>query len=166
MVMGLIGVMATVIMIIINPAESSRRTNDARRLSDLQMIKSSIDLAAADGQTIPNTGAGYIVLDATTSVGDVDPSSNVFNLSKYLPSMPQDPSYKVSGTAKGLVIVGGNCVMGDIASSSMQYRLWGNGTQYILRSNMQSTTNCEAVTKDGNNNASYEMGTEPGLDAF
>ncbi len=165
-VMGVIATLATVLMIIINPAESTRRTNDARRFSDMQMIKSAIDLSASDGQIIPDTGSGYIVLDSNTSITDIDPSSNVFDVSKYLSYMPQDPSYQASGALKGLVFTGGSCIMGSLNSSDMQYRLWGNGTQYIVRSNIQSTTNCNAVTKDGNNNSTFEMGTEPGLDAF
>lgn len=166
-VMGVIATLATVLMVILNPSESTRRTNDARRFSDLQMIKTAIDLTASDGKTIPDTGGGYIVLDGSTSVSDIDPSgTNVFDVSKYLSYMPEDPAYKTSGTTKGLVMSSGNCVMGDINSTEMQYLLWGNGTQYIIRSQMQSATNCESVTKDGNNNSTFEMGTEPGLDAF
>jgi prepilin-type N-terminal cleavage/methylation domain-containing protein len=166
-VMGVIATLATVLMVIINPAESTRRTNDARRFSDMQMIKTAIDLTASDGKTIPNTGSGYIVLDSNTSLSDIDPSgTNVFDVSKYLSYMPEDPSYKISGITKGLVMSGGNCVMGELNSLDMQYRLWGNGTQYIIRAHMQSATNCDDVTKDGNNNSTLEMGTEPGLDAF
>ncbi len=166
-VMGMLATLSMVIVVLLNPAEMNRRSNDVKRFSELESLKASIDLAAADGQIIPNTGAGYIVLDHTVSVSDIDPSGNVFRIDKYTPSIPTDPSYKTSGTSKGLVLdISGNCVLGVVANSEMQYRLWGDGHTYILRSKMQSTTSCERVAQDGNNNTSYEVGTEPGLNAF
>ena len=166
-VIAIIGALAAVLLMVINPVEIMRKSRDAKRFSAMETIKSAIDLSLADGQTIPETGTGYIALNSSTNVADIDPDvANVFNVSKYLPSFPQDPAYAASGSINGIVT--NVCATGAINKSEMAYRLWGDVTTntYILRAHMESASNCNAVKTDGNDNSTLELGTDPGLDAF
>ena len=151
-VMAIIAVLATVLVIIINPAEYNRRTNDTKRLSDMQMIKSAIDLAGADSNTLPDTGGVYKPITSSVPVTDID--GNGFDIHKYLSTIPDDPSHSASGI-KGLVFDSGSCVLGTI-SGPLEYQLEGNGTEYHLRSFMQSTVNCDKVIEDSGN-AYYQL---------
>jgi prepilin-type N-terminal cleavage/methylation domain-containing protein len=152
-VIAVISGLAGVLIFLINPAEINRKSRDSKRFAAMQVIKSAIDLTLADGKTLPATPAEGIVLSST----DID-GTGTFDVSKYTPIMPVDPST----LASGLEIVGGSCVVGT--ANTPQYRFWSNGSVYVIWSRMESQSNCSAVTTDGNNNATFELGTDPGLD--
>lgn len=159
MTMAVIAVLASVLFIIINPTEQARRARDSKRVSDLATIKTAIDLALADGQILTATGGGV-------SFGtDVDNFAGMsgFEIGKYASTIPKDP-YKGSGTPK--IINDGSLCTTTSAVSTPTYLFWSDGSTYIVRSIMESKTNCNLVIDDGNLNSTYELGTEPGLDAF
>ena len=158
---AVISVLATVLVLAINPAEMLRRSKDSRRLSDIGTIRRAVDLALADDQ--------YML--ATVGIIDIDTSTDVTNfagagvdLSKYLPVIPQDPAYSAAGGSAQIIAAG--CTKGTIARDAISYKFWSDGATYILRANMESLGSCELVQNDGNNNETFETGTEPGLDAI
>ncbi len=156
-VIAVLSVLATVLVMVINPTEMQRKSRDSKRIADIGTLKRAIDLALADDQVIT---AGTVTLNSATTITNV----NGLDLSKYLPTVPQDPSYSAGGGSTQ--VIGASCAVGSMAKSTIGYQLWSDGNTYIVRSNMESLSNCPNVQNDGNNNATYEVGTEPGLNAF
>lgn len=160
-VIAIISTLATVLVVIVNPAEMTRKARDSRRISDLSTIKRAIDLAIADKQNLLAT-VGVVSIGATTSVDNFAGSG--LNLGKYISVIPQDPSYNSGGGE--MQVIGSSCTKGSVGKGAVLFMFWSDGDTYILRSYLESLTNCEMVQNDGNNNATYELGTEPGLDAI
>ena len=156
---AVISVLATVLVLAINPGEMLRRSRDSKRLSDIGTIRRAVDLALADDQDMLATLG---VIDINTSTDVTNFAGAGIDLSRYLPVIPQDPSYSAAGGSAQ--VIAADCTNGTIAEIS--YKFWSDGEAYILRANMESLSNCEIVQNDGNNNSTYEVGTEPGLDAI
>ena len=156
---AVISVLATVLVLAINPGEMLRRSKDSRRLSDIGTIRRAVDLALSDDQDMLATAG---VIDINTSTDVTNFAGAGIDLSRYLPVIPQDPAYSAAGGSAQIIAAG--CTNGTIAAIS--YKFWSDGETYILRANMESLSNCEIVQNDGNNNSTYETGTEPGLDAI
>ncbi len=156
-VMAIIALLAVVLMVVINPVEMGRRSRDTKRLSDIGTLKSAIDLALADKTaTLQVTAAGGNVLGT-----DVDNFAGLagFKIGKYLSVIPVDPK----GGVSTVVVADAACTTTSVTPT---YRFWSDGNTYILRSNVESKTNCASAKGDGNSNGTYEVGTEPGLNAF
>ncbi|MFH0864181.1 MAG: prepilin-type N-terminal cleavage/methylation domain-containing protein [Candidatus Gottesmanbacteria bacterium] len=158
LVIVVIGVLATVGLSILNPQEMNRKARDSRRLSDLGMLRRSLDMSMSDGNKLPNTNKNPVVIDSSMSPSTFGGGLGI-DISKYIPSIPQDPSYSSGGD---LQIAKGDCITGT-ATSTMQYEFSSNGTTYILRSRLESVSNCRLLSDDGNNDDYYELGTQPGL---
>ncbi len=156
-VIAVLSVLATVLVIVINPTEMQRRSRDSKRTADMSSLRRAIDLALADDQVMTASNLNINSGTAVTNVSGLD-------LSKYLPTVPQDPSYSTGGGS--VQVIGASCSAGTMAKSAISYQFWNDGNTYILRANMESLSNCPSVQNDGNNNVTYEVGTEPGLNAF
>ncbi len=156
-VMAIIATLAVVLMVVINPVEMARRSRDTKRIADLGTLKSAIDLALADKTAIlqATSGSGNLLGSDVNNFAGL----SGFKVEKYLSVIPKDPK---SG-ASTLVIADSACTTNSLTP---EYRFWSDGSTYILRSNMESKTNCAKTTEDGNSNGTYELGTEPGLNAF
>ncbi|MFC1600674.1 type II secretion system protein [Patescibacteria group bacterium] len=159
-VIGIISVLAVVMVTLINPAESGRKSRDAKRISDLSTIKRAIDLALADKQEF--TAPGSFALGSTTDVTNID--SNGFDISKYLPAIPQDPSYGLGGSIN---VVDNSCNYSSVGKNTMTYELLTDSANntYVLRTRFESKSNCSVMEYDGNGTSNYyELGNDPGLD--
>ena len=155
MTMAIIGALAAALMIIVNPAETARRSRDAKRLSDIGVVKVAVDLALADGGTLAATAAGGNSFgNSSTNFAGIG-----LNVQKYLPTIPKDPR---NGSATE-VLIDSSCSTG---SQTPSYLFWSDGSTYIIRSKLESNTSCNAAKSDGNSNGTYEVGTEPDLNAF
>jgi len=160
-VVVIIAILALIVLLAINPVEMARKSRDSRRLSDVGTLRRAIDLALTDGNngTLP---AGKVNINVSTSVTEF-PSVGGLNISKYLSAVPQDPSInstsiQLIGAPSGGVCTGAN-------GSPVNYSFWSDGSVYVIRTRLESTENCAALMSDGNNdNAFYEIGTDPGLD--
>lgn len=160
-VIAIISTLATVMTILINPAEMARGSRDSRRISDITTLRHAIDLAMADDQDLLTSG-GVVNINSSTSI--INFAGSGLNLSRYLPVVPQDPSYKPAGG--NIQIISTSCSKGTISQNVISYQFWSDGDTYILRANLESLSNCTLVENDGNNNSTYETGTEPGLNAI
>src|SRR3989344_4301770 len=84
-VIAILGILATLVVLAINPAEIQRKSRDATRLSDVATIRKAIDLSIADGKNLPGTVATPF---SGTSAGSRDASSATnyvgMDISKYL----------------------------------------------------------------------------------
>lgn len=152
-VIGIISTLSVVMVTLINPAESGRKSRDAKRISDLATIKRAIDMALADKQELTDT-SGTISISSVNNIGSLD-------VSKYLPATPPDPSY---GTSGSIQVVSYDCSTKITqAKSGMVYEYISDGDTYAIRSRIESMSNCNSLTSDGLASDYYEMGTNLSL---
>lgn len=158
-VIAILGILATLIVLAINPAEIQKKGRDATRLSDLATIRKAIDLSIADGKTIPGTVA-IPFTGASTGTRDASNPANYIGMdvSKYLSVLPVDP--RQSATDATLLSDGTT----SIAAGGMVYSFTSNGKTYEINAYLESTDNAPVASNDGGTSATvYEIGTNPGL---
>ena len=163
-VVAIIAILALIVMLALNPVEMARRSRDSRRMSYVGTLRKSIDLALADGETLPDTAGAWVDLDSTTSVtlfpsgaaGDPD-------ISKYLSVVPGDP-YTSTSNPQVLSEAAGVCSGATGVPANLQYQFNSDGDVYVIRARLESEENCNAILEDGNVSNWYELGTDPGLD--
>lgn len=162
-VIGIIGILAALIILAINPAEMQKKGRDANRLSDLATVRKAIDLAITDGKTLPGTLASSFTGNSSGTSGSrtaSDATGNYINMdvSKYISILPIDPS---QNSATATLISDGTT---SIATGAMIYTFAANGSTYELNSYLESADNNSKATGDGGNSATkYEIGTNAGL---
>lgn len=169
---AIIAILALIVLLAINPVELKRRSNDSRRLSDIGTLRRAIDLSLADGKTLPGT-AGTPVTYTTGAGGSILVASDATNnlvrmdISKYVSTIPQDPSYISGDTTTLQTTDGTGCTTtpgtASVQKQNMVYSFKSNGSVYFLSSHLESTDNCSAAAGDGNADALFETGTAPGL---
>lgn len=158
-VIAILGILATLMVLAINPAEAQRKSRDATRLSDLATMRKAIDLAIADGEVLSGTLAVPYVADSTGS-RDSSSATNYLGMdvSKYLSTLPLDPRQSATDVT---VLSDGTT---QIAAGAMVYSFTSNGQTYELNAYIESTDNVAIPTNDGGTSATvYEIGTDPGL---
>ncbi len=98
-VVAILGILAAILILAINPAESQRKSRDATRLSDLATVRNAVDLSIADGAVLPGTAAVPVT---GTSAGSRDTTSASnwigMDVSKYLSVLPIDPRQNATDT--------------------------------------------------------------------
>ena len=164
-VIGIISILATAVVLVLNPAQLLAQARDATRISDLGSLKSAIGLylATATSPTVGETARGTISLtcwfgascagacaeiNATTTVAGggwvgIDLTGTTGGSS--LSALPLDPSQ----------------------TATYQYTYDGNNTDktFELNANLESTKYSGLEATDGGTCATaYEVGSEPGLD--
>lgn len=158
-VIAILGILATLIVLAINPAEIQKKGRDATRLSDLATIRKAIDLSIADGKTIPGTVAVPFtgVSTGTRTASDVTNYIGM-DVSKYLSVLPVDPRQ----TATDATLLSDGTT--SIAAGGMIYSFISNGKTYEVNAYLESTDNAPVASNDGGTSATvYEIGTNPGL---
>lgn len=158
-VIAILSILATLVVLAINPAEAQRKSRDATRLSDLATIRKAIDLSIAEGGVLPGTIA---IPFSGTSAGSRDASSTSnyagMDLSKYLSVLPIDPRQSAT------VVTNLSDGTTQIAAGGMVYRFTSNGATYEINAYLESTANVAVAQNDGGTSATvYEVGTNPGL---
>ena len=163
-VIGILAILATVVVLVLNPAQLLAQARDSQRMSDLSSVKSAIALylATASSPTLGTearatfsttcwftcAGAATCTLNATTTVdgnGWVGVALTGTTGGSPLSALPLDPSQ----------------------TATYQYAYDGNDTDktFELNANLESDKYDNLETTDGGNCATaYEVGTEPGLD--
>jgi prepilin-type N-terminal cleavage/methylation domain-containing protein len=162
-VIGILAILATAVVLVINPAELLAQARDSRRISDFNSIKSAIGLYAATATTVtigagPNStnaagcwfGAACsatCTVNATTSIdgtGWVAIDLRGASGGSPLASLPVDP----------------------INNATFQYAYRGDpaARTFELNANLESVKYMPLEGTDGGNcPGSYEVGTAPGL---
>jgi len=159
-VIVIIGILAAVVMLAINPAEMMKRGRDASRLDDMETVRKAIGLVLAEGGVLGagagNSGTGTQVC---TGTGWAAPG---LILCPYLATLPRDPSHATNS-----------------AVWYYQFQSAADGT-YEIHARLESSKNWSKVVNDGgtkndcgaseaaalmdNANCRYEVGTDPLLD--
>lgn len=165
-VIAIIGVLAAVVLIAINPAEALKKTRDTNRLSDLNTMRSAVNLyvaqttgtlsmgtvgtvyaSAASTEVVDGAGAAVAVTGstsrATNGTGWLPINFAGISGGSPLPTLPIDPTNS------------GAFVYTYAVSSSNNFK---------LTAGMESTANASKKTGDGgSNNNRYENGTDLSL---
>lgn len=158
-VIAILSILATLMVLAINPAEAQRKSRDATRLSDMATMRKAIDLGIAEGLVLPGTVATPF---SGTSAGSRD-AANAGNylgmdVSKYLSVLPIDP--RQMATVATTLSDGTT----QVAAGGMVYSFTSNGKTYELNAYLESTDNSAVAGNDGGTSATvYEIGTNPGL---
>ncbi|EKD52580.1 MAG: hypothetical protein ACD_61C00301G0003 [uncultured bacterium] len=158
-VIAILSILATLVVLAINPAEAQRKSRDTTRLSDLATMRKAIDLAIAEGGAL----SGTVAIPFTGSSAGSRDTTSVTNylgmdVSKYLSVLPIDP--RQSATVATTLSDGTT----QIAAGGMVYSFESNGTTYELNAYLESTANAAVAQNDGGTSATtYEVGTNPGL---
>lgn len=158
-VIAILSILATLMVLAINPAEAQRKSRDATRLSDLATMRKAIDLAIAEGTNLPGTAAAPFT---GSSAGSRDATSVTnylgMDVSKFLSVLPLDPRETATTTT---MLSDGTTL---VAAGGMVYSFKSNGKTYELNAFLESTDNAPIELNDGGTSATtYEIGTNPGL---
>lgn len=158
-VIAILGILATLVVLAINPAEAQRKGRDATRLSDLATVRKAIDLSIADGETLPGTVATPFT-GVSSGTRDASSLTNYvgMDISKYLSVLPIDPRQ----TATDVTVLSDGTT--QIAAGGMVYTFRSNGQTYEINAYLESTDNSAVAINDGGTSATvFEVGTNPGL---
>jgi len=126
LVIGIIAVLATVVIVALDPAKRFADARDSRRLSDIESILSAVQQSIVDNKGvlpsgidtierhIGTAGSGCVLATDVCAVGgDGDCVDLSGSLAKYLKSMPSDPAngsaslthYAIVADANNLITV-------------------------------------------------------------
>lgn len=173
-VIAIIAVLATAVVLVLNPAELIKQSRDSTRLSDMVTLNSAISLYLADvkdaGIGGPNNTACTSATYRCTAAGTT-PFTN---------TCTTNTTTTVDGNGWVLVdllnISSGSPLsrlpLDPVNSTTYFYGYACSGLNYELNANMESAkfstggaNDVESNTKDGGDNSSwYEVGNDPGLD--
>jgi len=168
-VIGILAILATTVVLVLNPAQILAQSRDSQRLSDLNSVKSALALylSTATSPTLGETaystasstcglssgctvrdvytvaGSGWIGVDLTGTTGG-----------SALSSLPRDPTN--SGTYQ-------YAYDGDDTNKTFELNARLESTKYrgLMTSDGGNKDNCTSYTEE---TCYYEVGTDPGLD--
>lgn len=93
-VMGILSVLFSIVLVVVNPAVQFSRANNAKRRSDILAILNAIGAYAADNKGVLPSGITTTVSIISDSVGGAEICSAL--VPKYIPALPVDPSLKTN----------------------------------------------------------------------
>lgn len=158
-VIGIIGILAALVVLAINPGEIQKKSRDATRLSDLATLTRALNLAVVDGKAIQGTLTTPFTGDSSGTRTSSSTGNYIgMDVSKYLSILPDDP---MRSSTTATTISDGTT---QIAAGAMLYAFSSNGAYYELNCFLESSDNNAKATGDGGDAATkYEIGSMPGL---
>jgi len=123
LVIGIIAVLATVVIVALNPAQRFADARDSRRLADIQSILSAVQQYIVDNQgSLPSgleTSEKQIGTDSSgCSITDGICSANLSyclnlstDLAPYLKTLPFDPGIGTEGATRYTIVVNANNIV-------------------------------------------------------
>lgn len=91
-VIGILALLASATIAIINPVEQFRKAQDAKRKSDLAQIQKALEVYYQDYRHYPYTCDGQISHDPECSPGSIDIKEWGKEWTPYIELLPKDPS--------------------------------------------------------------------------
>lgn len=156
-VIALIGVLSLILNSALKPDEIFKKSRDTVRLSDLQNLRKSIELALSDEKSFDTTRCtSTLPCDSLTGTRAVSGSGYVtIDISKYLNILPADPLFSKSSFVDG---------KGNVVNSSYQFA--SDGNDFEIRGHLESRYNTNSddgedryATDGGCLSDWYEVGT-------
>lgn len=146
-VIGIIGLLAVTLLVLINPVETQRKTRDAKRLRDAQALQTLLEQVIGDGIAVPATwsaaagissaSAGAVTQNQPCGTSWLGTGATGTMVCRYLQNVPIDPSNnQVRQLAQG-----GTC--------ATNYELRVNNGTYEIRVRQESAANLTKATNDG-----------------
>jgi len=164
-VIGILAVLATTVVLVLNPAQILAQARDSQRISDLSSVKSAIGLylATATSTAVGATSAGtasttcWFGASCNTACSGINTSTAI------------DGSGWVDVDLRGTT--GGSSLsalpLDPSQTATYQYTYIGSSTAltFELNGNLESDKYSGLEATDGGNcSTTYEVGTDPGLD--
>jgi prepilin-type N-terminal cleavage/methylation domain-containing protein len=131
-VIAIIGVLATVLLVTINPLEAQRKARDAQRLRDMSTLQGAMDSFIGEGNSLvaSNVSANSSSPKACSS------NWTGYNLCSYLRTVPVPPN-----------------------DSNLYHLFTTTNNTYELLTKFESLSNDTRLTTDGGNSSNYyELG--------
>lgn len=151
-VIAIIAVLAGVVIVALNPLKRIQQSRDSRRQTDLQNVRSALDIALTDGTvTLTGTPASFTTGNSVADGIAADGTGWV--------------SYTVasgSGLAEQIAVLPGDPLGASAPCSG--YEFVSDGTYYELKTCFETTDYQNNYTTDGGNeDTKWELGSKPGL---
>lgn len=147
-VIAIVGILAGVVLVAINPASLLAKARDSQRLQDMDTLNKAIGLALADNEiTLGATGTcatctsltGTQAVDGTNGYVKFTVPTGKTGLSKYLPTLPVDPTN----------------------TAPYVYTFGSTATGFELNAALESTDNSSKMSTDGGTDGTlFEIGTD------
>ncbi|MBW6441749.1 type II secretion system GspH family protein [Patescibacteria group bacterium] len=121
LVVVIIGILAGIVINIINIPRTQARSRDSRRIGDVKRIQVALESYFSTYRSYPSSGGSWM------------PSATLYttNLTGYISDMPKDPR---GGVAEN------NCFL---SPSNLDYYYYSDGSAYILGATMETDTYAE-----------------------
>ena len=162
-VIGILAILATVVVLVLNPAQLLAQARDSQRMSDLSSVKNAIALylATADSPAVGATSKGTVSTvcwfgACTTACSGISTSTAVDGTGWV--------NVKLTDTTGGSPLSA--LPLDPSQTATYQYAYIGDATNltFELNANLESTKYSGLEATDGGNCSSvYEIGTAPGL---
>lgn len=157
-VIAIIAILSVALILVINPAETLRKSRDAQRISDLSALKTAYGL--------------YLTSTTSPRLGNIMGGANADCSSAFATTTSQTAAYSVDGTGwipvKLDALTGGspisNLPVDPTNDSTYHYGYRCSGTTFEVNAKLESSEYTSKMTNDGGNNSDrIEMGTNLSL---
>ncbi len=128
---SIMGILAGVLLTVINPSQLQGKARDAKRASSLKSIQTALELYRTNNSgSFPSSGGSWITVTGSDSLSTaLSPASGL----KYLQYMPQDPSYSSSSANSP-------CNYTNGANPHYRFSYNSNGSYFVLTAQMESVS--------------------------
>lgn len=153
-VVAIVGIMAGVLVVVVNPFQLNAKARDARRVSNLKAIQTALELYKINNGGLYPLSASWSVLTGgdSVSVALVPTSAGVV---KYIDNFPQDPSYQSSFSG---AVNPCNLDLSGTPAYRYNYRTPNPATSYVLTAQIEVSSSANQNTCQSLNNWSSLAG--------
>lgn len=169
-VIGILGVLASTLLLALNPQESQRRARDTKRFKDAGTLQTIIDQMINDGITLPACFAAAAGCTSTAVVAGITgqpctstvatPNWLGVNVCNYVRELPVDPQNATTRAA----VTGGTVAAPTRTNVNMIYAIASANGEYEINTRVESNSNAEKALGDGGDDLGwYELGSQAAL---
>ena len=162
-VIGIVGILAVIMLVNLNPAEAQRRARDSQRVNDMRKLQGAMEQMMSEDGALALIGTYRTSNNGTTACG-ANWTGYSFCAIGTLNVVPRDPR---NGTSTNMIVGAG----GFISYGTPQYLMrTTSANTYKFATRFESITNLERMTGDGGTDVTgnlsadwYEVYNDPAL---